>query len=190
MTRIVFALAFGLAWLARPVAAQEPIAAPAAPPAPAPVQEVMPVPESLPAPLPAASNPHPAAEHHAPAHVEECPGDEPCCEDGKKWKKCKRYCVPEHTTIKKIHVKYRMKEDEVCKDRCTLCGMLGGLFKGKKKCDECCEDDCCDKCGKVRCRRRLVKRFVTEECPGTKCVPPKDCCEEVVVPCPAVPPAK
>jgi hypothetical protein len=193
MTRILFALAFGLACLARPAAAQEPIAVPAAP---APVQEVMPVPESLPAPLPADSNPHPAAGHPAPAHVEECPAYEPCCEDGKKWKKGKRYCVPEHTTIKKIHVEYRCKEDEVCKNRCTLCGMLGGLFRFKKKCGDCCEDagcdDCddCDKCGKVRCRRRLVKRFVTEECPGTKCVPPKDCCEEVVVPCPAVPPAK
>ncbi len=121
----------------------------------------------------------PAAPPPAPVCVEAGVPCEPCCEDVKTWKKCKRYCVPEATTIKKTRTEYRVKEDEICKARCTLCGLLGGLSKGKKKCGERCEDDCCDKCGKVRCRRRLVKRFVTEECPGTKCVPPKDCCEEI-----------
>src|SRR5687767_11422950 len=63
-----------------------------------------------------------------------------CCEKVKKT--CVR--VPDKKTI--THTKYSCKEEEICKDRCSTCGLFG-----KKSCDGCkqgCDNDC-NSCGKV-----------------------------------------
>ena len=63
-------------------------------------------------------------------------------------------------------VEYSCKEDEICLSRCSL----GKLLRGKCGCKDDC-DDCGKECGKIRTRRKLVKRFVTEEKCVTKCTP-------------------
>ena len=146
-----------------------------------PAVRVMPVREALPMPGAVAVPTHAAPTHAAPIYVESgalppdcCPD---CCEG--KAKKCKRYCVPEASTKKKTHTEYSCKEDEICRSRCFFCGLLTPFHRTCHSCNTC--DSCnegCRECGRVRTRRRLVKRFKTEECPITKCVPPKDCCEE------------
>ena len=83
-----------------------------------------------------------------------------------------------------------------CPRPCKSCGDCG-----KASCASCCEDPCASlrrpmvppKCGKVRCRKKLVKKEITCEVPVYKCVVVccnAGCCEagcgdEVEAPAPA-----
>ncbi|MBY0525271.1 MAG: hypothetical protein K2R98_17825 [Gemmataceae bacterium] len=84
-----------------------------------------------------------------------------CC--GECFKKC---CQPTWEMKKHTEVNYCTKVVEYCLPKC--CGF--GCAKKKDCCE--CADGCqepCHKCGKPRCKRVLVKKFVTEECQHNKC---------------------
>jgi hypothetical protein len=169
-TSTLLTLAAGLACLG-PAHAQEYITAPAAPAVPLTSRSL------APAALPPSG---------APVNLDHCAAavyTGACCAEGGRLRNHKRYCVPEPTVTKKTHICYSMKVDEVCCAHCSLCGLRNGLF-GKKCCD--CGDGC-NRCGRVRCRHRLVKKIITEECPVTKCVPPPTCCPEPSSTCPTLP---
>jgi hypothetical protein len=67
---------------------------------------------------------------------------------------------------KTVKTVYSCKEDDVCLPRCHGAG--GHKHEHGEACGEGCEE--CGGTAKVRTRRLLVKRFVTEECPSTKWV--------------------
>jgi hypothetical protein len=121
------------------------------------------------------------------------PSCAPTCEKERGWscwfkkKDCvKKECVRVPDTRKKTHTEYRCIEEDICKPRCHLCklGKCGG------GCDNCDTGKCKD-CGKVRCRRKLVKKFVTEEQCTTKCIAvvKPECCETACPPAPIPAPA-
>ena len=118
----------------------------------------------------------------------------PACEKEScksKKKDCvKKECIRVPDTRTKTHVNYGCIEEDMCKPWCHFCKKIKGCG-GKAHCDNC--DDCatgkCKDCGKIRCRRKLVKRFVTEEQCSSKCivVVKEQGCE---TPCPPIcPPA-
>ena len=110
-------------------------------------------------------------------------GDPTCC--GKTPKCCKACCAQK--TCKVVCEMKKVKKTcwvVECEEFCTS---LPGCHRGcKSSCGGCCESGCdsgCDpcaslrkpmvrpKCGKVRCRKKLVKKTITCEVPVYKCVP-------------------
>jgi hypothetical protein len=70
-----------------------------------------------------------------------------------------KVCVAEPTTKKVVKVVYEEKEVDYCLPGCSFFGLLRGG----------CACGAGPGCGKPRTRKVLIKRFVTEECPATKC---------------------
>jgi hypothetical protein len=109
-----------------------------------------------------------------------------CCQCGCK-APCKKVC----------RVVCEMKKVEVtcwevkCEDFCAplpacgrSCGESGcGTESSCGGCDPCKDGCCCEKCvkppkcGKVRCKKTLVKKTVTKEVPVYKCVVDYVCCD-------------
>ena len=69
-----------------------------------------------------------------------------------------RICVAEPVKVKAVKPVYGVKCVEYCLPKCPHFCLLH-------------PERCCPKCGKLRTRRVLVKRFVTEERDTVKCVP-------------------
>jgi hypothetical protein len=94
-----------------------------------------------------------------------------------------KQCVRVGDVKKTTRTKYSCKAE----DRCLIfyCKRKGG--SGLSSGHDCC-DGCGDGCGKPRTVRRLVKKFVTEECRTTKCVPVVVDCPVVPCPAPVMPP--
>src|SRR5688500_6373970 len=100
-----------------------------------------------------------------------CKKERSCCSWFKKKKDCvEKECIRVPDTKKKTHTEYKCIEEDICKPWCHFCkkAKCGGCVTAK--CDDCDKGGKCKDCGKVRCRRKLVKRFVVEEECTTKCI--------------------
>lgn len=75
-----------------------------------------------------------------------------------------RVCKPVPDKKKVAKVVYEFKEEWYSLPKCPC-----SLHLGKHDCCEPCGTPC-PTCDKPRCRRVLVKKFVTEEKPTTKCI--------------------
>ena len=73
-----------------------------------------------------------------------------------------KVCVPVPTVTKTDKVLYDEKCVDYCLPRCSLYSILSGHGCG-------CGDGGCVNCGHPRTRHVLIKRWVHEECPDTKC---------------------
>ena len=73
-----------------------------------------------------------------------------------------KVCVPEPTTVVKDKAIYDQRCVDYCLPKCSLWSILKGGCS--------CGDGGCADCGRPRTRKVLIKRYVHEECPETKCV--------------------
>jgi len=145
-----------------------------------------------------------------PAAVQTC-GTPDCCGGcGTKARCAKKVCQVVCDVKKVKKVVWTVECEEFCAplpncDRCRNgCGCGAGgqacCETACSSCESCCGKSCCDpcaslrnrnyvppKCGKVRCRKKLVKKEITCEIPVYKCVvvyacpsccDPRGCCEE------------
>ena len=77
---------------------------------------------------------------------------------------CNKHVCPVQTTKKISRPVYDVKCVDFALKKCPPCGY-------EHKCCTSCDggNPDCVKCGKIRTKKILLKKFVTEECPTTKC---------------------
>ena len=88
-----------------------------------------------------------------------------------------KVCVPEPTVKKTDKAIYDEKCVDYCLPKCSLASIFSGHGCG-------CGEGGCLNCGHPRTRHVLIKRWVHEECPDTKC----EVEEQPVCPAAAPPP--